>query len=394
MREHDIDDILNVIRALQRIEIGDLDRLVRIRNRIMDGDIRQDDIDYVRDTFASIHELRRDNRPVLKSSSSSAWWYILPIFLSIIGGIISYACLRGKDPVRARKTLVLGIIMFGMFVAFIAIAAYAGSDAGDVGESIHRDTTDPEIKDEPLPTVTNESISNSNSEDSHTPPVSRQYESHTISYGNIPDYVDSESVVHAVQNSIHAWESSNPALDFDIIESDADVNIIWLRWMPHGGLGLHTVFNIESETDASHTITIRLGNDDCHSDYQQYSSEALTYIIAHEMGHYLGLRHIDDRDHLMYSGEFVGVDSVFVYDSRGYVVPQVPKPEIMTQNGLDVMVQIGLAEEILQDIQTKRQEIRADPSNSGDLKSNTERYNEVARQIDGLNKELECVELT
>ena len=42
---------------------------------------------------------------------SSAAWYLLPIFFSIIGGLISFFCLRRQDPSRARKTLVLGIVL-------------------------------------------------------------------------------------------------------------------------------------------------------------------------------------------------------------------------------------------------------------------------------------------
>ena len=42
---------------------------------------------------------------------SSAAWYLLPVFFSIIGGAISYLCLRKQDPPRARKTLILGALL-------------------------------------------------------------------------------------------------------------------------------------------------------------------------------------------------------------------------------------------------------------------------------------------
>ncbi len=42
---------------------------------------------------------------------SSAAWYLLPLCLWILGGIISYACLRKRDPGRARNTLILGSVL-------------------------------------------------------------------------------------------------------------------------------------------------------------------------------------------------------------------------------------------------------------------------------------------
>ena len=42
---------------------------------------------------------------------SSAAWYLLPICFWILGGIISYACLRKRDPGRTRNTLILGSVL-------------------------------------------------------------------------------------------------------------------------------------------------------------------------------------------------------------------------------------------------------------------------------------------
>ena len=41
----------------------------------------------------------------------SAAWYLLPIFFSIIGGIISWACIRDRDPRMAKNNLILGILL-------------------------------------------------------------------------------------------------------------------------------------------------------------------------------------------------------------------------------------------------------------------------------------------
>jgi uncharacterized membrane protein YeaQ/YmgE (transglycosylase-associated protein family) len=41
----------------------------------------------------------------------SNWWFLLPIFIGIIGGIIAYFVLRHDDPKKAKNCLYLGIIM-------------------------------------------------------------------------------------------------------------------------------------------------------------------------------------------------------------------------------------------------------------------------------------------
>ena len=51
--------------------------------------------------------------------SSSRLWYLLPFFLSIIGGLIAYFALRGKDPLRARRCLYLALILFGLRIALV-----------------------------------------------------------------------------------------------------------------------------------------------------------------------------------------------------------------------------------------------------------------------------------
>lgn len=55
----------------------------------------------------------------------SGWVYVLPIFFSIIGGLIVYFALRNRDPKLAKNCLNLGFIMLGikigLFVLVIAI---------------------------------------------------------------------------------------------------------------------------------------------------------------------------------------------------------------------------------------------------------------------------------
>ena len=41
----------------------------------------------------------------------SNWWYLVPIFIGLIGGIIAYFALRRDDPQKAKKCLMVGIIL-------------------------------------------------------------------------------------------------------------------------------------------------------------------------------------------------------------------------------------------------------------------------------------------
>ena len=44
----------------------------------------------------------------------SNWWYLLPIFLGIIGGIIAYFALRRDDREKAKKCIYLGLILLAV----------------------------------------------------------------------------------------------------------------------------------------------------------------------------------------------------------------------------------------------------------------------------------------
>jgi|TARA_B100000315_G_scaffold36181_1_gene30886 uncharacterized membrane protein len=44
----------------------------------------------------------------------SNWWYLLPIFFGIIGGIIAYFALRRDDREKAKKCIYLGLILLAV----------------------------------------------------------------------------------------------------------------------------------------------------------------------------------------------------------------------------------------------------------------------------------------
>jgi 2-hydroxy-6-oxonona-2,4-dienedioate hydrolase len=53
----------------------------------------------------------------------SRLWYLLPIFLHIIGGVATYFLLKGSDPKIARNSLWLGVILSAI-VTTVAVAVY------------------------------------------------------------------------------------------------------------------------------------------------------------------------------------------------------------------------------------------------------------------------------
>ena len=51
----------------------------------------------------------------------SPFWYLLPAFLGIIGGVIAYAILKNDDPQKAKRALVIGLIVTIPFFALIGL---------------------------------------------------------------------------------------------------------------------------------------------------------------------------------------------------------------------------------------------------------------------------------
>ncbi len=51
----------------------------------------------------------------------SRWWYLVPIFYQVIGGIIAYFAIRYDDPKKAKNCLVLGIIISIVQIVIFAI---------------------------------------------------------------------------------------------------------------------------------------------------------------------------------------------------------------------------------------------------------------------------------
>jgi Trk-type K+ transport system membrane component len=59
---------------------------------------------------------------------ASGAWYLVPIFLGIIGGVIMWLALRKEDPRKAKKGLIVAVIVHFIALAiFLATAAFLAS---------------------------------------------------------------------------------------------------------------------------------------------------------------------------------------------------------------------------------------------------------------------------
>ncbi|KAF6247617.1 MAG: hypothetical protein HKP26_02560 [Nitrosopumilus sp.] len=59
-------------------------------------------------------------------------WFLLPVFLGIIGGIIAFFILRQDDPRKARNCLYLGVVLMiiGIIFNILVASSIPGLDSG------------------------------------------------------------------------------------------------------------------------------------------------------------------------------------------------------------------------------------------------------------------------
>lgn len=59
----------------------------------------------------------------------SAAWYLLPIFIGLIGGVIGYFAVRKDDPILAKRLLYVGIGNLAIGIIFaVLVSLYAPDD--------------------------------------------------------------------------------------------------------------------------------------------------------------------------------------------------------------------------------------------------------------------------
>jgi uncharacterized membrane protein YeaQ/YmgE (transglycosylase-associated protein family) len=62
----------------------------------------------------------------VKSRSNA--WYLLPVLLGLIGGVIAYLILRQDDPIKTKKCLYVGIIfaIVGIVINILIVTQVPG----------------------------------------------------------------------------------------------------------------------------------------------------------------------------------------------------------------------------------------------------------------------------
>ena len=118
----------------------------------------------------------------------------------------------------------------------------------------------------------------------------------------------------------------------------------------------------------------------------------------HEMGHYLGLRHIDDKNHLMYSYERSYRDAAQVYDDLNLNIPYVDKPEIQTSAELDIQLRIDKIDEEARQVVLQRQELKNmyDDDNADYRQAFDEsvaQHHALVRQVQELQDRIACMQM-
>ena len=144
-------------------------------------------------------------------------------------------------------------------------------------------------------------------------PMMRTVEPQTITY-IISDDVDvkyKELILIASENAFTLWEKSNPELIFK--EGDGGMNIVFLENLHIGKDGLAICPGWNNSEDGCY---IFISIDVVNVYPYNMSKNHVTNILAHEIGHVLGMMHIDNDKHLM-NGVVLGWN----FDDRGYNVP-------------------------------------------------------------------------
>ena len=73
---------------------------------------------------------RRLSPHVHSGGKPSAAWWLLPIFLSLLGGLIAWLGVKDRDPRMAKNCLILGIILtvvpFAIGILFVFVISLPG----------------------------------------------------------------------------------------------------------------------------------------------------------------------------------------------------------------------------------------------------------------------------
>jgi len=134
-----------------------------------------------------------------------------------------------------------------------------------------------------------------------------------ISISEIPSFADKGTIETGVSKAMMMWENSNPELEFELTDERGEIQIEWREFISSDVLGTEAVGYQEGRK-----LVIELGSYDCRGTWQQYSSNMIADTIAHETGHYLGLKHHTNESHLMYGDDEL---TQIEFNDLGYNIP-------------------------------------------------------------------------